>query len=253
VTIHVELQATIWEPLVELVPFLQEQRRRLSTEQADLRKALNQSIVFHAACIVEGALEQSQRRLLATRVAYLRQARITEMPDSGYFNRFVLDIEDDLKKRISRTTGLQEHLRMIDLLTGSSLSGGEFNNSTRETAAVLFQFRNVLAHGRQINATSSSGPATEGEWLRSFSGGYRKVEDYLIKRGMADLRVLRDPDANNAEDAIAELFEDSVADHFWAGALNLFAEISQALDASPELRLVFDEAVSLLLPAGSGT
>ncbi len=248
VTIRIESRTTIWEPLLELVPLLQESRDQLPRERSQLRQALNQSIVFHSACLVEGALEQAQRSLLDKRVAYLRQAKIPNMPDRKYFHSFVKDIEESLRTRIARATGLQEQLAVLDLLTGPSFVGSKMSDSVGETVTVLFQFRNVLAHGRQINAFSSNGPATDGEWSRTFSGGYRKVEDYLHKKKMMTVRMLEpDPETDDSEKAVAELFADSVSDHFWDAVITLFVDISEVLRAAPELKPVFDEAVSPIL------
>ncbi|HEX3374413.1 MAG TPA: hypothetical protein VHS13_09395 [Edaphobacter sp.] len=105
---------------------------------------------------------------------------------------------------------------MFELLTGNGINELAKVKPLLEGITVLFHFRNVLGHGREVSATRfHSQISSQSE---EFNGTYRKVEDYLLKTKLLKHRFV---------DVHSEyLFLGSeIADHFW----NLVKQVPQAV------------------------
>jgi hypothetical protein len=191
-----------------------------------VRAGLNFSIVLGAACYVEGILETILRELLRC-----RHAEYAELPTSGLvsINNYLNRIEKELDRDIGRTNGAAGYDAMFTLLTGHHLSELVIVKPIWEGITVLFNFRNVLGHGRQVLARQYSGYVVNGGLQEEFKSAYRVVEDYLRKTLLLNTRFV---------DANSELLylTSEMADHFWQLARALPEAVTASLP-NPERRL----------------
>jgi len=66
----------------------------------------------------------------------------------------------------------------------------------------------VIAHGRAVGYKLYFPPGVGGIWEEEFSGGYKKVEDFLLRKNLIESRHIEK--AGNWH-----YFSDEVADFFW--------------------------------------
>ena len=114
-----------------------------------------------------------------------------------------------LKNYSSKGTGVKHYIDTFKMLIPNSdltpLKPYE------EGIQVLYQFRNVIAHGRAIRfeeRTYYTYPDYDNETNREidFMGGYKKVQDYLIKQGLLDKPVTESHD-------FKALFSNEICNH----------------------------------------
>jgi hypothetical protein len=118
----------------------------------------------------------------------------------------------DLRETVSATTGSERYDSLFKTVTGRKASALVADNALWEAIRVLFHFRNVIAHARAVNYTLRFPAGVGGYWEEEFSGGYKKLEDYLRARNMIDSRHIEE-----ADDFF--YFRDEIADLFWGKAL----------------------------------
>jgi hypothetical protein len=173
-----------------------------------VKAGLNFSIILGSACYLEGTLETLLRALLDYRRTVFSKVDIPDLETRRSMNIFYSRLEDDLSSRIGRSIGTSGYNDIFELLMGSKLSELGEMRPLWEGVTVLFNFRNVLGHGREVSARHFVGFYVEGGQKEEFSGSYRLVEDYLRKNGLLDRRFVQ---------AHSEyvFLGDSIADHFW--------------------------------------
>ncbi|MFI5090860.1 MAG: hypothetical protein ACHP7P_12445 [Terriglobales bacterium] len=172
-----------------------------------VRAGLNFSIVLGSACYLEGVLEALLKAILGYRRAEFNRTKIEDFESRRAMNVYYNRLEEDLSQRIGHSNGAQAYDEVLDLLAGQRLSQLKEVVPLWEGVTVLFNFRNVLGHGREVFASHFAGGAVGGG-KEEFAGGYRKVEDYLRKQGLLSRRFV---------DAPSEylFLSDPIADHFW--------------------------------------
>lgn len=92
---------------------------------------------------------------------------------------------------------------------------------------MLFNFRNVLGHGREVLARHVAGAAVSGGFREDFSGSYRVVEDYLRKEKLVTRRFVQ------AHSEFVFL-SDPIADHFFGLATSLPEAVLSSLPEEEE-------------------
>lgn len=210
---------TIWPALEPTLEHFRITRNGLAPGM--IKAGTNFSILLGSACLLEGMLESLLRGLLAYRRARFNRVEIADFDLRLAMNSFYNRLEEDLSNRIGRSIGASGYSEMFRLLVGQSLNQMELVKPLWEPAATLFQFRNVLGHGREVSARRFAGVFVEGGSQEDFSGGYRKVEDYLLKIGLSDQRFI---------DSSSEFLflKGEIADHFFSVA----RQVPEAIVAS---------------------
>ena len=219
-----------WPCTRELNQFLSSSRATASTPI--LHAAINHAIVFYSACYIEGILEAALKRLLRRRREVYNRIDMPEFEVRKTTNTLFKALEMDVEQRISRATGIKAYDELFSLVTETKLSRRRELQPMWEGICTLFQFRNVLAHGREISASRLSAYWLEQPWLDEFAGGYKHAEEYLKKRKLIETGFW-DTESPHL------FFSDEVADHFWTLAQQFISEIRTSLD--PTDRAVFDE------------
>lgn len=232
--IHKFIKGAIFHYLPEVNNYLTVQRASISEESGSLRVGLNFSITLNSACYVEGALEAGLKSLLAQRRKLYYSIEKSDFYTRKTTNQIFNKLSDDLEARIGRATGPTSYDDLFEILLSERISKFDAIQPLWEGIVVLFHFRNVIAHGREIAACLSYGWWTEGAWEENFSGGYKKTEDYLLKNKLIEKRFVEE-----LSDAI--YFTDEVADHFWKIANEFIKRISESL--SGEEKKAFDSAI----------
>lgn len=187
-----------------------------------VRAGVNFSIVLGSACYLEGTLETLLHALLEHRRGVYSNVEIPDFETRRSMNVFYNRFEDDLSARIARSLGAEGYDDMFELLTGAPLHDFDAVKPLWEPTTVLFNFRNVLGHGRQVHARQFTGGAVPGGFREEFSGSYRRVEDYLRKVGLLQDRF---PDAHSEY----IFLKDNIADHFWTTAKQIPAAVISSL------------------------
>lgn len=187
-----------------------------------VRPGINFSIILGSACYLEGVLETLLHALLEHRRSVFNKVTIPDFETRRSMNVFYKRLEEELSVRIARGLGADGYNDMFELLVGTPLNQFDTVKPLWEPVTVLFNFRNVLGHGRQVRARSFTGATVEGGFREEFSGSYRRVEAYLQKVGLLDRRFL---------DAVSEyiFLRDDIADHFWTIAKHVPAAVIKSL------------------------
>ena len=210
----------IWPCIKTTLDYLVEKR---GEPVPDLVKSgLNFSIVLCSACYVEGVLEALLRALLGCRRADFNRIEIDDFDSRRAMNVYYSRLEEDLSHRLGRAVGASAYDEMFELLAGQRLSQLKEVASLWEGVTVLFNFRNVLGHGREVSARHFAGGSVKGGFREDFSGSYRVVEDYLRKKKLLDRRFVDAP-----SDYL--FLSDPIADHFWVLAKALPAAVAYSL------------------------
>lgn len=212
---------TIWPCIRLAIEHIRQQR--VSINDKALRAGLNFSIVLGSACFVEGVFETTLKALLQFNGSLYWSADIKGIEKRRGMNMFYHRLEDELRKRIERSTGPEGYNETFELLAGRSMKGLKLLVRLWEGVTVLFHFRHALAHGREVFARERSGPGDDGKVLERFSGGYREVESYLVKVGLLKTKFVE-------QQSEYIYLSDQAADHFW----QLAQEIPNAIVGSLE-------------------
>ena len=116
---------------------------------------------------------------------------------------------NNLEQDISKCTGLDNYDEFFKLLLKKSLKQDELTSQQFESVQVLFQLRNVIAHGRAVNAYKKITNDKMQTGYEFFFGGYKKAETLLMKRGILKNRFIEAQSANVFfSDAVADFFRD---------------------------------------------
>ncbi len=212
---------TIWPCIKPAIEYIREQR--VSVKDKDLRAGLNFSIILGSACFLEGVFETTLKALLQFNSSLYWRAEIKEFQTRRAMNTFYHRLEDELQKRVERSTGADGYNETFELLAGQSMKDLKQVTRSWEGITVLFHFRHVLAHGREVSARERSGPGVRGRVLEKFSGGYRQVEAYLVKAGLLGSKFVE-------EHSEYVYLSDQTADHFWQLAQKIPSAIVGSLE-----------------------
>jgi hypothetical protein len=87
---------------------------------------------------------------------------------------------------------------------------------------VLWDLRNMLAHGNPIRAVVKIPKDEESKWLTEYQGAYKKAHDYLLAQKLL---------ANPVDPMACDWFflTDAVADHFWSLAYRVVVSMGESL------------------------
>lgn len=188
------------------IDFLRQQRKQVSSNE--IKFGINISILLHCACSIEGHLEERLKDLLKHREAIMRSFNIKEFSKRGMYNTYINKLNRDFELRVSRTIGIENYDSILKLFSYKRDPQKLSNFKYFEGVRVLFQLRNVLAHGREASAENISAYWTSGAWEELFFGGYKKTEDYLYKNKVFKKKFSQRKNVNH-------LFTNRVADHFY--------------------------------------
>lgn len=197
-------EAPIFNYYQDIINFNKEALRK--PENDGRKTALNLNIILCSACLIEGVLEDRGKILLGYYRDIFDTINIPEFELRKPMNHFFNNIEEHLHKKVSQSTGLDNYASLFELFTGTSMKQHKKIKPLYEGVNVLFQLRNVIAHGRLIHAYDVEAYYTNGI-EEFFCGGYKKAEDYLIKKGLLSDRF-RDVEGSSL------YFSNEIAEHF---------------------------------------
>lgn len=191
----------------EIVDLNRKTRNALESERAKV--ALNLNTILCAACFIEGLLEDRGNLLLGYhRETYNLIGKTADLESRKTLNFYFSRVETFFHKRLSQCTGLDNYNVLFEILTGNDFKKHPTIAPMLEGINVLFQLRNVIAHGRQIHGYEVEDDYTN-EIEENFLGGYKRAEEYLIKLGLLKQKF---KDVENAK----IFFANEIADHFYA-------------------------------------
>jgi len=228
------IDSTIYQYYKISADFMRE--NRTSNNNICLNHSLNLSIVLSMACYVEGVLESKGKLLLGyhrTIYKLINKTNKSILEIRRPMNTFYRRIEEEVSKKVSQCTGLDSYNSIFELLIGKSMKEDKMVKPYIEAISVLFQFRNVIAHGRQIHAYKFSSYETNNEFEENFFGGYKKAEMFLMKKGLLSNKYV--------ECGMANLFfTNEIADYFYETSL----EFLNTLDLFIEDNIEIGDAIS---------
>ena len=179
-----------------------------------VRLGLNYNIIIDTALILEAESEDLLHNVINQ---YERLYIKYYQPDLSEADKAMADNAKKLfssafprlKDYSSKRTGMKHYIDTFKMLIPESdLTPLKTYD---EAIQVLYQFRNVIAHGRAIRfeeRTYYTYPDYENESKKEidFMGGYRKTQEYLIKKGLLAKPVTETHDFKS-------LFSDKICDH----------------------------------------
>ncbi len=230
-------RATIYDVFKTLIE--QSINTREKTSDKDIQQALNLSIILHSACYIEGFLEYSLLNVLQEYRNLYNKVDISEFEIRKPINMFFSNMENSIERNISRSSGLAKYDENMVLLLNQSIMNIEKVKPHIETVQVLFQLRNVIAHGKAISGKAilkvSQMLENDNEiendikiLEEKFEGGYKKAESYLIKKGLVMNPYFEEKEIDNI--FLDELFSNCVADHFWDTTTTFVTELENFIN-----------------------
>ena len=181
---------------------------RTSQKDEELIASINLNILLLTACYVEGKLEEILKKLMEDHRQIYREVDIDDFKIRRPINIFYNSITDDVINRISKCTGLENYSNIWRLIMNKSLLDYDEIKELWEPTQILFQLRNVIAHGRQVSSYTVNAYWNGNRDEENFFGGYKKAEDYLIKIGLLKNRFIENSNSNL-------FFSNEIADYFW--------------------------------------
>ena len=233
----VSRQASLVPYLKTHIELLLEQRRRLGQGQRRSRVGINYSLVIATACLVEGVLEASLKELVSDRHRVLNQIQEADFHKRRIKNCFAENIDDYLRRKIERTTGIDKYAPILKLLSHQRRPPQLKNFKNWEGLKVLFNLRNALAHGREISGSKVRAFYLGDDWIDEFVGSYRVVEDYAIKKKLIKSKFLD-------KGTLEHILTNAVTDHCRSVAKEFLRYIRPIFRKEME-ELEFDDFLSL--------
>ena len=142
-----------------------------------------------------------------------------------------------MKSKISQTSGIDSYDSLFEVLLGKSLKKEEAIKPLIEPIKALFQLRNVIAHGREINAYEVNAYWTNGLNEEHFEGGYKKAEDLLIKHKLLEKKYIEQQD-------VSLFFTNEVADYFYNIVTEFIAQMDSFVNKNFEVSNKIYEDIS---------
>lgn len=205
--------------------------------QEELNCALNMNIILLTACYIEGLLERKAKCVLGYHRSIYKNISIPDFDFRRPMNVFYNRITSELKRKISQTSGIDSYDSLFELLLGKSMKKEEEIKPLIEPIKALFQLRNVIAHGREINAYEVSANWTNGSNEEHFEGGYKKAEDLLIKNKLLDKKYVQQED-------VSLFFTNKVTDYFYNIVVEFIAQMDLFVNKNLEVSNKIYEDVS---------
>jgi len=218
----------IWPYLEEHVIFLKSQRKRVPLKNRSTRIGINISLIFMSACCIESRVERELKELIRHRRRVIGGVEVEKFYQRRILNTFMNNMEDYLDSRVERTTGIDNLGAILELLSYKRTPVKFSDYSNWEGIRVLFNFRNVLAHGRESSAKRTQAWWVEGDWKDDFTGGYKLTEDYLFKKKLIKGRFFE-------KGTIEHLFTNRVTDHFVIQSMIFSRYISRIIGQEKKL------------------
>jgi hypothetical protein len=184
----------------------QSKQRADSGATEPIRSGINLSIILASACFIEGNFE----RILLKKINEVGKV------DQPLQDRLL----EDLRLRVAKTTGSDGYNEIFALVVGQKASELIGDQDLWENIKTLFFFRNVIAHGRAVGYKFFFLPGIGGFWEEEFSGGYKKVEDFLLRKKLLESRHIE-------EGSNWHYFSDEVADFFWSAATSFVEKLNK--------------------------
>ena len=191
------------------IDFLYFSRKNLQRKQKDEKIGINYSIILMCACLIEGKLESDLKELIRHRHDIFNDVEINNFYDRRINYTVINKLIDLTEDNISRTTGIGNFENLFKLLSYKRIPEKYSDYKNWEGITVLFNFRNVLAHGREISAKRILAWWTEDDWKDEFKGGYSITEKYLIKKKFIGNGIIE-------KQSLEYLFTNKVTDHFYS-------------------------------------
>lgn len=191
------------------IEFLYSSRMNLERKQKDEKIGINYSIILMCACLIEGKLESDLKELVQHRCNVFNDLQVKDFYKRRINGTVVNKLFDLTEDNISRTIGIANFGSLFKLLSYKRTPEKYSDYANWEGITVLFDFRNVLAHGREISAKRILAWWTNDNWKDEFKGGYSASEKYLIKKKIIKKGVIENRSAEH-------LFTNKVSDHFYS-------------------------------------
>ena len=206
---------------------------RSNTENTHIKNALNLNIILSSACYVEGYMEKTAKCALGYFRLVYNAVNIPEFELRKPMNKYFTRIEADIYQRISQGTGIDNYDKLFNLLLGKSFKQQDSFKPLLESIQVLFQLRNVLAHAKEISSYEVSAYWNNNTFEENFWGGYKKAENFLIKKGILEDKIIKMP-------RVERFFIDPVADYFY----NISQQFIQQLQFFVESNIEFNDILT---------
>lgn len=220
--VYVFYREAIYKYYAELAEFSRASRNNRENEH--IKSALNMNVILSSACFVEGFMEKMAKCALGYYRLIYNEINIPEFKLRKPMNEYFKRIEADVYQRISQSTGVDNYDILFELLLGKSFKQNELFQHILEPIQVLFQLRNVIAHAKEVSAYTVSAYWNNNTLQENFYGGYKKAENFLIKKGLLKEHYIE-------KQNIECFFTDDIADYFY-NVSQQFTEQIQAFTKS---------------------
>lgn len=205
-----------------MIDYLMAERKEITNEK--LICAMNLNIILNSACFIEGNLENKLKSVLESIKEKYNKIDISDFEIRKPINVFINNIEKDLDRKIAQCTGIEKYDELFHILLNKSLKKEKGIAEIIEGVQVLFQLRNVIAHGKEVKAYEVNAFWTNG-FEENFIGGYKKAETYLLKKNIIE-KKFKDLESSNV------FFSNEVADHFWQTSKKFLELVDTFIESS---------------------
>lgn len=172
----------------KIIDFERDYRNQIKDEM--LLTAINMNLILCITCFLEGILEDRGHIILGYYNSVKNCVDLKEFEIRKAYNTINNQINEFFHIKISQTTGIANFDNIFEIFLGKSFINSKNINPLIEGINALFQLRNVIAHGRKVHAYELEAYYTKGI-EEHFSGGYKKAEDYLTKKGLLHQKFVK--------------------------------------------------------------
>lgn len=205
---------------MSLIKYNREQRSTIKNDRT--LAAINMNLILCTACFLEGILEDRGNLLLGYYNSVHNCVDVENCELRKSFNTIHHNISYYYHHKISQNTGLDSYDTTYRIFLNKSFKLDENIKPLVEGVNVLFQLRNVIAHGRQGYAYEVEAHYTDGI-EEHFMGGYKKAEEYLIKKMLLNTTFV---EAENLD----IYFTNEISDHFYNLVCDFIKELDKFID-----------------------
>lgn len=211
------LKEVHWEPiypyLEQHLKFLNQEIKKVDRNNKFTRVGINASIIIISACCIEGKIEEEIKNLINRINTSINQIDVPLNKNRRIKNVFTENMTKYFQKSLEKTSGIENYNHILRTISIARRPIRLKSYPKWEGIKILFYFRNMLAHGREIRAERTLLSKSDEKWSEDFIGGYKLTEDYLIRNKLISKRFF---DGRPIE----KLLTSKVSRHFYSLSKN---------------------------------
>ncbi len=211
---------TVWLYYPSLIKWKMKQRDLLDKQERELISTINASLIIEMTTFWEGLVNEMQSEIFFDRL--------------GQKDKFHESLNTYFDEKLNKATWTT-YISIFDLLLGEKISS-KMDNENWKAINILFSFRNMLVHGREIEINYFE---ENGQIMAESPFGFRKVFDFLKEKNLLDISFA--PHLNSVD-----ILNKNVVNFLYENLIKFIEDLFNQFPESEigELKKNFDECLT---------